>query len=104
MTFAVFESSAATCYYQSNHSKVVAIPLSALPKDTTSELAGLSPHYPFSMLKAKLGSCEYKFLKRKIPTSQYALSKDATMWATWEGVEPRSRVVSVVRRHSVQRC
>jgi len=26
------------CYYQSNHSKVEAIPLSALPKDTTSEL------------------------------------------------------------------
>jgi len=37
-------SQAATCYYQSNHSKVEAIPLSALPKDTTSELAGLSPH------------------------------------------------------------
>jgi len=34
----------ATCYYQSNHSKVEAIPLSALPKDTTSILAGLSPH------------------------------------------------------------
>jgi len=31
-------------YFQSNHSKVEAIPLSALPKDTTSELAGLSPH------------------------------------------------------------
>jgi len=29
---------------QSNHSKVEAIPLSALPKDTTSELAGLAPH------------------------------------------------------------
>jgi len=27
-----------------NLSKVVTIPLSALPKDTTSELAGLSPH------------------------------------------------------------
>jgi len=35
---------AATCYYLSNHSKVEAIPLSALPKETTSELAGLSPH------------------------------------------------------------
>jgi len=34
-------------YYQSNHSKVEAIPFSALPKDTTSELAGLSPHYLF---------------------------------------------------------
>jgi len=38
---------AATCYYQSNHSKVEVIPLSALHKDTTSELAGISPHYPF---------------------------------------------------------
>jgi len=36
-----FSSQAATCYYryQSNHSKVEAIPLSALPKDTTSELS-----------------------------------------------------------------
>jgi len=42
-------SQAATyCYYQSNHSKVQAIPWSALPKDTTSELAGLSLHYPFN--------------------------------------------------------
>jgi len=31
-------------YYQSNHSKVEAIPLSALLKDTTSELAGLASH------------------------------------------------------------
>jgi len=31
-------SQAATCYYQSNHSKVEAIPLRALPKDTTREL------------------------------------------------------------------
>jgi len=30
------------CYYQSNHSKVEAILLSALPKDTTSKLSGLS--------------------------------------------------------------
>jgi len=37
-------SQAATWYYQSNHSKVEAIPLSALPKNTTRELAGLSPH------------------------------------------------------------
>jgi len=34
----------ATCYYQSNHSKVEAIPFSALPKDTTGKLAGLSSH------------------------------------------------------------
>jgi len=37
-----------TCYYQSNLSKVEAILLSALPKDTTSELTGLSSHYPFN--------------------------------------------------------
>jgi len=37
-------SQAATCYYQFNHSKVEAIPLSALPKDITSVLAGLFPH------------------------------------------------------------
>jgi len=41
-------SQAVTCYYQSNHSKVEAIPLSALLKDTTSELADLSSHYPFN--------------------------------------------------------
>jgi len=43
VTYSVFDS-AATCYYKSNRSKVEAIPLSALPKDTTSELAGLPPH------------------------------------------------------------
>jgi len=37
-------SQAATCYFKSNHSKVEAIPLSALLKDTTSELACLYPH------------------------------------------------------------
>jgi len=45
-TFLVTESS---CHlllpsYQSNHSKVEAIPPSASPKDTTSKLAGLSPN------------------------------------------------------------
>jgi len=34
----------ATCYYLSNHTKVEAIPLSALHKGTTNELAGLSSH------------------------------------------------------------
>jgi len=43
--FSVFEK-AATCYYQSNQLKVEAIPLSALPKDTTSELDGVSLHNP----------------------------------------------------------
>jgi len=42
-TFSVFESS---CHLY--HSKVEAIPLSALPKSTTSELAGLSSLYPFN--------------------------------------------------------
>jgi len=37
---------AVTSYNQSNHSNVKAIPLIALPKDTTSKLACLSPHYP----------------------------------------------------------
>jgi len=41
-------SQSATCYYHSNHSKVEEISLSDLPKDTTSELAGLSSHYPFN--------------------------------------------------------
>jgi len=39
MTFSVLEPSC-HLYYQFNHSKVEAIPLNALPKDTTSELAG----------------------------------------------------------------
>jgi len=49
VTFSVFESRCHVkeqCYYQSNHSKVEAITLSALPKDTKSELAGLSSHQP----------------------------------------------------------
>jgi len=42
-------SQATTCYYQSNHSKLEAFPLSDLPKDKTSELTGLvTLHYlPF---------------------------------------------------------
>jgi len=47
-TVSVFESSCHLgCYYQSNHSKVEAIPLSALPKDTTSEFAFLLHTIPF---------------------------------------------------------
>jgi len=61
-------SQAAICYYQSNHSKVEAISLSALPKNTTSELAGLSSHYPFFMLNVKQRSCEYKLLKSFVLT------------------------------------
>ena len=39
------------------------VPLSALPKDTQASLPACSPHYPFFMLSAKQGSCEYHFLK-----------------------------------------
>jgi len=62
VTFSIF-SQAATCYYQSNHSLVEAITLSALPKNTTSKLAGLSSHYSVFMLNVKQGSCEYQLLK-----------------------------------------
>jgi len=47
MTF-VSSNQVTTCYSQSIHSKVEVIPLSALPKDTTSELASLSSRYPFN--------------------------------------------------------
>jgi len=55
-----FSSQAATCCtsLMSNHSKVEAISLSTLPKDTTSELASLSSHYLYFMLNVKQGSCE----------------------------------------------
>ena len=39
------------------------VPLSALPKDTTSKLAGLFSTLFLYMLSAKQGSCEYHFLK-----------------------------------------
>jgi len=42
-TFSVFESSCHLLLLV-NHSEVEAITLSTLPKDTTSELAGISPH------------------------------------------------------------
>jgi len=54
---------AASCYYQPNQSKIEAIPLSALPKETTSELASLSLHYPFFMQNVKQRSCEFQLLK-----------------------------------------
>jgi len=43
-------------------SRVETIPLSALPKDTTSELAGLSSHYPSFMLNVKQERFEYQLL------------------------------------------
>jgi len=71
VTFLVFESSC-DLYYQSNHSKIEAIPLSTLPKDTTSELASLSPHKP-----AKQESCEYQLLK-----SDSARESNPGLWTT----------------------
>jgi len=62
-----FSSQAATCYYQSNHSKVGAIWLSAFSKDTTSELASLSPHYPF-YAKRQAGKLRIQLLKSFAPT------------------------------------
>jgi len=44
---------AAICYCLSNHLKVEVIPLSALPKDTTSELARLVLHTNPLMLNFK---------------------------------------------------
>jgi len=41
-------SQASICYCQSNHSKVEAMLLSALPEDPTSELASLSSYYLFN--------------------------------------------------------
>jgi len=48
----IFRSSSqtVTCYYQSNHSKAEAIPLTTLPKDTTSKIAGLSPQSTQTLL------------------------------------------------------
>jgi len=59
--FLVFELSC-YLYFQSNHSKLEAIPLSALLKGTTSELADLSSHCPL-MLNVKQGSCKYHLFK-----------------------------------------
>jgi len=56
---------AATCYYQSSHPKVEAIPVSSLTKSTKSELARLSSHYHFLMFHAERQeeSCENQLLK-----------------------------------------
>jgi len=77
VTFSVFESS---CHplFQFNHSKAEAIPLRALPKDTTSELASLSSHYSFN--------AERQVGKLLIPTFLNLLVR------LDEGIEPRSTV------------
>jgi len=56
-------SETATCYYQSNHSKVEAIPLSALPKDTIRANLPAYLHAIPLMLNVKQGSCEYQHFK-----------------------------------------
>jgi len=61
-TFSVFELNW-HLFLPSIHSLVDAIQLSALPKNTTSELADLSSHNPSFMLNVKQGSCEYQLLK-----------------------------------------
>jgi len=43
------DTAPATYYNLSNHSKVKAIQLNALPENTTSELTGLSSHYPIKV-------------------------------------------------------
>jgi len=56
-------SQAATCYYQSTHSKVEAIPLSALlTKDTISKLTSLFSHYPFDAERQAGKRMNIKFL------------------------------------------
>jgi len=44
VNFSVFRVKLPPVTISLNHTKVEAIPLSALPKDTTSELVGLSSH------------------------------------------------------------
>jgi len=58
VTFSIFESSYHLLLYQSNRSKVEKIPLSVLPKDTTSEQSAyLHTYYPFNV-NVKQESCE----------------------------------------------
>jgi len=62
-----FSSEVVTCYYQSNHAKARGNLVSALPKDTTSELVGLPSRYPLFMLNIKKESCESRALAEKFP-------------------------------------
>jgi len=48
-------------------SSLEAILLSALPKDTTSKLAGLPSRYPFFMRNIKQGSCKSRVSTKKFP-------------------------------------
>jgi len=77
--FAVFESSC-HLFYRSNHSNNEAILLSALSKDTTSELASLSSNYPFLMLNDKQKSSEHKLLKFFGPTQTGNRTQAYRLW------------------------
>jgi len=74
MTF-WFSSEAVTCYYQSNHAKVEAIMLSALPKDTTSELA--RPTFTLSIFytERQAGKLWIRGVGRKISRGGWATGK-----------------------------
>jgi len=57
-------SRGATCYYQSNHSKLEAISLSALLKEAKkASLPDYLHTISFLMLSVKQGSCDYHLLK-----------------------------------------
>jgi len=62
-----FSGQAATCYYQSNQSKVEAIPLSALPKDTTRfrELLNSEKHFSNKRLDLHLSRSHESFFLAK---------------------------------------
>jgi len=63
---------------QSNHAKVEAIRLSALPKDTTSELAGLPSHYLFFYSDRQAGKLSIKGVGRKISGGRRDNGKNKT--------------------------
>jgi len=64
VTFSVFQSSCHTCYYQSNHSNLKAIPLSALlVQGNNKRICQLYLHTTSLMLNVKQESYEYKLFK-----------------------------------------
>jgi len=71
-------SQAATCYYQSNHSKGEAILIVSCPR--TSEVDGLSSHYPCLMLNVKQGSCEYQLFTSFGPTRPGTISTQVAVF------------------------
>jgi len=86
-------SQAATCYYQSNHSKVEAIPLSVLPMDTTNELAGFDLHTIPLMLNVKQGSYEYQLFNLLVWLCQVIEPHLYQLWS--EALITRSRAIQI---------